>query len=212
MLKFLSIFFTIDVSISQTKSFSLAYGLRNSFQVVVIWSTFISWDHDNSNEGSIFKLVYRCINYHVFSGSLARSRLPCSLPSSSIHPVWEPWKYRCKLRAIALALQIRHVSVFRKLMFWNTRMVGPCLCTRHDSYETSNAVNSYQQNEIPFFNSSPKENAAAEAMQTLKAAVRNILRSLDVYKLNLHLVERHRHSRLVMKAFIYVAHSWYLEV
>ena len=85
-------------------------------------------------------------------------------------------------------------------------MVGPCLCTRHDSNEVSNAVNSYQQNEISFTNISPKENAAAEAMQTLKAAVRNILRSIDVYKLNLQIVKR---RKLVMKAFIYVAHSWY---
>ena len=206
MLKFLSIFQTIDVSISQTKSLSWAHELRNSFQVVIIWSTFISWDLDYSKKESIFKSVYRCTNHHVFSGSLAGSRLPCSLPSSSIHPVWEPWKYRCKLRTISLALQIRHISVFQKLMWWNTSMVGPCLCTRHDSNEISNAVNSYQQNEISFRNSSPKENAAAEAMQTLKAAVRNILRSIDVYKLNLQIVKR---LKLVMKAFIYVAHSWY---
>lgn len=95
-------------------------------------------------------------------------------------------------------------------------------------HQTLNSVDKTRTHDI----SSPKENAAAEAMQTLKAAVRNILLLVVVLQLNLWHVLRHvllanswqcscsyssQHSRVQQSTAQHstesggdVAHSWYV--
>ena len=95
---------------------------------------------------------------------------------------WERSCWRCEYDRYTFTkrycawIQVSNVSVFVYL--------PSMIAFKH---QTLNSVDKTRTHDI----SSPKENAAAEAMQTLKAAVRNILLLVVVWQLNLGHAMRH---------------------